>query len=199
MKTKDYNGARARPEPTFTRDELEQTEHQSDTSTVITDQFLAGVVEQFYGEADPLYEQVRRLRALRTRNEDARKRVLSPALVTTQSSTRIQALQALVLRHTEALRPMLDEVMRRLAILDIARQQLEVYREFEDKLEGERAERDQRQLTPLTYEFVDILYTHYGVDGSALSGLEADDYSAIAEIVRKRHATIVPDRYPDPC
>jgi uncharacterized Zn finger protein len=199
MKSMDYDGAGARPEPSFARDDLEHTEQQSDASTVITDQFLDGVVERFYGETDPLYEQVRRLRALRTRNEDARKRVLSPALVTTQNSTRIHALQALVLRHTEALRPMLEEVMRRLAILDIARQQLEVYREFEDKLEGERAGRDQRQLTPLTYEFIDILYTHYGVDGSALSALEADDIAAFAETVRKRHAAIVPDRYPDPC
>ncbi len=199
MKSMDYDGAGARPEPSFNYDDLEQTEQQSDASAVITDQFLDGVVERFYGEADPLYEQVRRLRALRTRNEDARKRVLSPALVTTQNSARIHSLQALVLRQTDAVRPLLEDLMQRLAILDIARRQLEVYREFGDKLKGERAGRDQRQLTPLTYEFLDILYTHYGVDGSALSALEADDIAAFAETVRKRHAAIVPDRYPDPC
>lgn len=188
----DHDGPR--PAPTFTCGD-EQENESNNVCTVVTDYFLEGVVARFYGAADPLFEEVRRLRALRTRNEDARKRVLSAALVTTQNAARIQSLRALVVRETKELRPLLEELMQRLAVLDIARQQLEVYEAAEEQIRGERNERDHRQLTPLTYEFVDFLYKHYGIDGSALSCLEGEDYDAIDEIVKKRHAMVVPELY----
>ncbi len=176
-------------------------EDQQVTSAGLTtkgvDDLLEIVIRRYIDERDELMEAVRRLNALRTRNEDARKRCLSVTLVSTPNAARIQTLRGVIFKQTEKMKPLLRELLESVAVAEIARQQLHIYLAAERQIQGERAARDQRQLTPLTYDFVDVLYKHYGVDGSALSCLDEADYGAIAEIVRARHAATVPEAYGD--
>ena len=152
---------------------------------------LQVIIERYYADTDELNDQVKRLHALRTRDEDARKRCLGATLLTTTNSSRIAAARALILNELKAMRPLVTALLNHTARVEMARQELHVFEAAERQIRRERSERDQRQLTPLTYDFVDHLFHKYGVDGSALSTLTKSDYDTIADVVSKRHAQVV--------
>ncbi|MXP42090.1 hypothetical protein GRI75_10605 [Altererythrobacter soli] len=163
--------------------------------TTPADKLLEIFIARYLGEQDELLAKVRRLNALRTRSEDARKRCLSVKSKTTPNADRIRALREFLGKKVELIRPLIGQLVEHMAAAEMARQELHIYQAAERQIRRERSERDQRQLTPLTYDFVDALYTHHGIDGSALSCLEEKDFRTIAELVRKRHAEVVPELY----
>ena len=157
--------------------------------------FATSVVERYLGQVGDLERAVKEIHAKKTRNEDARKRSFSAKLVTTPNTARIHSRQALIIQEIAELRPILEDAVGRVARIEIARHELHEFRAHERKIRRDRKERDQRQLSELTYDFVDCLFSEFGVDGSALSILEAEDYQAIAAIVLDRHRTVVPEYY----
>lgn len=160
--------------------------------------FVQIVIERYFGQMGDLENEVHRIYAKKTRDEDARKRFFSANLVTTPNRDRIASRQALIIRETMALRPLVEEAAGRVAKIEMARLELHEFRSHERKIARERKENDQRLLTSLTYDFVDCLYSEFGIDGGALSTLNGDDYEAIAAIVLQRHRAVVPELYPQP-
>ena len=157
--------------------------------------FATTVVERYLGQVGDLEKAVKEIHAKKTRNEDARKRSFSAKLVTTPNTARIHSRQALIIQEIDELRPLLEKAVGHVAKIEIARHELHEFRAHERKIRRDRKERDQRQLSELTYDFIDCLFSEFGIDGSALSTLEADDYKAIATIVLNRHRTAVPSYY----
>lgn len=157
--------------------------------------FATFVVERYFGRVGDLQNVVAQIHAKKTRDEDARKRTFSAKLTTTPNAGPMATRHALILRETEQLKPILEDALCRIIKIEIARHELHVYRSHERKIRRDRSERDQRQLSELTYDFVDCLFSEFGIDGSALSTLEAEDYQTIAAIVLKRHRKVVPECY----
>ena len=157
--------------------------------------FATSVVERYFGQVGDLQKTVAQIHAKKTRHEVSRKRTFSAKLVTTPNAGPIATRHALILKETEQLKPILEDAACRIVKIEIARHELHQYRSHERKIRRDRSERDQRQLSELTYDFVDCLYSEFGIDGSALSTLQAEDYRAIAAIVLERHRTVVPEYY----
>lgn len=104
-------------------------------------------------------------------------------------------MDILIAKETLAAKPLVKELLERIGIVEMARQERRLYVAAERRIRRERSTRDQGQLTELTYAFVDKLYHEYRVDGSALSSLTDEDYTRMAAIVLARHRHAVPEAY----
>lgn len=150
---------------------------------------------RFSDRFDPILRMVRRIMCLRTRNEDARRRSFSPALMTTPNTFAIASYLAFEYRTQKELKPLIEQVSGLTTDLEFARRQRKIHEAAERRIERERSHSDQRKITSLTYAFIDFLYTKFGIDGSALAALTGEDYVGIAKIVLDRHASVVPELY----
>jgi hypothetical protein len=162
----------------------------------VADAFFGLLLSRYLKGCEEFREKIRVLFGLRTRNNGkARAQLLNPTLKSSQNLLRIKALDALIADETVALKPLIQAVLERMGVIEMARQERRLYIVAERRNRHERNTRDLRQLTPLTYAAVDKLYHDYGVDGSALSSLTEDDYRQIAAIANARHRETVPEAY----
>lgn len=155
------------------------------------DNFIEGVIALLSTILDPLYDKVQQFRADRVGDENARKRLLSPELKTTPNAARIHALTATKMKALGGLEKRLEDLFTTLTSIAIVNEQLTIYEDTERQIRGQRADRDQRQLPAMTYDFVDVLYSRYGVTASMLGSLGEKQFREIADIVRKHHASVL--------
>lgn len=155
------------------------------------DDFIERVISRLGGIFDLLYDKVQLFRAERVGNENARRRILSPELKTTPNAARIHALRASKLKELKNLEGIVEDLFTTLTSIEIASEQLAVYEDTDREIRGQRADRDERQLPAMTYDFVDVLFTRYGVTGSMFGSLGEKQFKEIADIVTKHHASVL--------
>lgn len=147
------------------------------------------VIRTYICQRDSTLNLVVRLRAGRL-SEPVRRHHEGLKLKSTYNSDRVKALAALVAKLTGEVEPLLTEALIKMMELEIARLELEAYRNAEQDIIAERALRKESGMYAEPTRLVDLLYTEHGIDRGDFAALQPEDVVAIAKILRDRAAPL---------
>lgn len=134
---------------------------------------LEQILIRYAAEAEGTLQEAKVLKARKRRDEDARKRSLSAKFVTTPNSSQIYSRRTIILREMALIRPLVLELLERIATVELARIELREYTESEEAVRRERDRTGSNHKLPKpTLDFVDTLFHNFRIDGATLSSLE---------------------------